>query len=85
MLSRLLIKEPTERLINPAEIMSHPFFAQIDWQKMMERRCTTPYKPEVVGPLDLRHFEEEQTNKPVLSPPGSSDASAMLNMANTSA
>ena len=43
---------------------------------MMERRCTTPYKPEVQGPLDLRHFEAEQTNKPIFSPPGSADKSA---------
>ena len=35
---------------------------------MMERRLTTPYKPEVQGPLDLSHFEAEQTNKPIFSP-----------------
>ena len=40
---------------------------------MMERRCTTPYIPEVQGPLDLSHFEAEQTNKPILSPPDDMD------------
>ena len=73
LLSRLLVKDPTERLIDPVEIMRHPFFAQIDWESMMERRCTTPYKPEVQGPLDLSHFEAEQTNKPLFSPPDSAD------------
>ena len=59
MLSRLLIKDPTERLTDPTEIMQHPFFASIDWERMMARDCVTPYKPEVAGPLDLRHFEVE--------------------------
>ena len=59
LLERLLVKDPTERLTDPAEIMSHPFFAEIDWECMMERTCTTPYKPEVQGPLDLGHFEAE--------------------------
>ena len=40
---------------------------------MMERRCTTPYIPEVQGPLDLSHFEAEQTNKPIFSPPDDTD------------
>ena len=40
---------------------------------MMERRCTTPYIPEVQGPLDLSHFEAEQTNKPIFSPPDDMD------------
>ena len=39
----------------------------------MERRCTTPYIPEVQGPLDLSHFEAEQTNKPIFSPPDDTD------------
>ena len=40
---------------------------------MMERRCTTPYIPEVQGPLDLSHFEAKQTNKPIFSPPDDMD------------
>lgn len=70
MLYRLLAKQPHMRLAEPDEIMAHPFFAKINWDKMMARQCTTPYKPEVKGPLDLRHFEQEYTNKaPILSPP----------------
>lgn len=44
---RLLAKDPRARLADPEEIMNHPFFAKIDWQKMLARQCTTPYKPEV--------------------------------------
>jgi hypothetical protein len=58
------------RLAEPDEIMAHPFFAKINWRQMLARKCPTPYKPEVKGPLDLSHFEQEYTNKlPILSPP----------------
>jgi len=69
---RLLAKDPRARLADPEEIMNHQFFAKIDWQRMLARKCTTPYKPEVQGPLDVRHFEAEYTNKPILSPPSPS-------------
>ena len=70
LLYRLLAKEPRMRLADPEEIMEHQFFAKINWQKMLARQCTTPYKPEITGPLDLSHFEAEYTNKPhMLSPP----------------
>lgn len=32
LLFKLLIKEPTQRLQNPEEIMKHPFYAPIDWK-----------------------------------------------------
>ena len=69
LLLRLLVKDPEMRLSDPNEIMEHPFFAGIDWQKMLARQCTTPYVPDVEGPLDVRHFEPEYTKQPVeLSP-----------------
>ena len=72
LLLRLLVKDPKQRLVDPAEMMRHPFFAKIDWQKMLARQCNTPYVPEVQGPLDVRHFEQEYTNEPVALSPGSS-------------
>jgi len=71
LLSQLLMKDPSERLASAAEIMAHDFFAGIDWQKMEQRKLRTPYTPEVLGPLDLRHFEQEQTSKPIASSPNS--------------
>jgi len=35
---------------------------------MLKRQCRTPYKPEVKGPLDVSHFEDEFTKRPILSP-----------------
>ena len=82
LLLRLLVKDPKQRLVDPAEMMRHPFFAKIDWQKMLARQCTTPYVPEVQGPLDVRHFEIEYTNEPVALSPGSS--SPLQNLAQNS-
>lgn len=70
------MKDPTERLASAAQIMAHDFFAGIDWQKMEQRGLPTPYTPEIAGPLDLRHFEQEQTNKPIDSSPNSLDTFA---------
>jgi len=47
LIARLLAKDPKMRLADPDEIMRHPFFAKIDWRKMLARDCATPYKPEV--------------------------------------
>ena len=65
LLGKLLVKDPKQRLASVTDIMQHPFFASIDWQRMEQRQCATPYQPQVKGPLDLSHFEAEQTNQPV--------------------
>jgi serine/threonine protein kinase len=38
------------------EIKRHPFFAGIDWSNL--RGTDGPFKPELSGPTDTRHFEE---------------------------
>lgn len=37
LLSKLLIKDPTERLQDPALIMSHTFFSSIKWDELIKR------------------------------------------------
>jgi serum/glucocorticoid-regulated kinase 2 len=47
----LLSRDPTRRLgVNGAEeIKRHPFFARhIDWDKLVHKRITPPFKPSVV-------------------------------------
>uniref|UniRef100_T1JL53 non-specific serine/threonine protein kinase n=1 Tax=Strigamia maritima TaxID=126957 RepID=T1JL53_STRMM len=45
-LSKLLIKDPTKRLgggpDDAKEIMMHPFFASVDWQELIEKKCLLP-------------------------------------------
>jgi len=69
LLSRLLIKDPAQRLTNAEEIMHHGFFGGIDWDRMVKRDVDTPYKPVLQDPTDTSHFDKEQTDIPVFSPP----------------
>lgn len=74
LLTKLLEKDPEKRLGSkhgPIEIMQHPFYAGIDWDKLMSRTFETPYKPVLSGATDTSHFDENQT-KIMFTPPGSS-------------
>ena len=37
LISQLLAKDASERIQDAGLIMRHPFFAQIDWEKLMKR------------------------------------------------
>ncbi|CAD8134349.1 unnamed protein product [Paramecium octaurelia] len=58
----LLQKDPTERLGQKEgviEILTHPWFSDVDFEKIVNRQLPTPYKPE---PLKY-NFDEEEFNK----------------------
>ena len=70
-LTKLLNKDPNKRLGSrggSSEVRQHPFFADIDWDKMMQKQITTPYKPILDSNTDTKHFDQEITNIPVESP-----------------
>lgn len=50
LLSQLLDRRPEHRLgaKGPSEIKAHPFFHQIDWRKLLQRRYDPTFKPNVV-------------------------------------
>ena len=45
------------------EIKKHPFFKDIEWELLGEKKEPSPYKLKVSGPLDLRHFDKCFTNE----------------------
>ncbi|CAK0899910.1 unnamed protein product [Prorocentrum cordatum] len=49
----LLIKEQTLRLGSGADgserVRSHPWFSTVDWDDLLQRRCTSPFLPGVRG------------------------------------
>jgi serine/threonine protein kinase len=49
-LTKLLNKTPEARLgsKSPDEIKNHAFFADIDWQRLLQKKYTPPFKPNVV-------------------------------------
>eukprot|EP01062_Namystynia_karyoxenos_P022615 TRINITY_DN18686_c0_g1_i1.p1 TRINITY_DN18686_c0_g1~~TRINITY_DN18686_c0_g1_i1.p1 ORF type:complete len:527 (+),score=218.75 TRINITY_DN18686_c0_g1_i1:118-1581(+) len=42
LLARLLVKNPTNRLSDPDKIKGHPFFAGVNWQKLLNRQYAVP-------------------------------------------
>ena len=57
LLTKLLIKDPNERLGSAEEIKKHAFFATIDWEELLARKSTPPYKPVLKDPTDTSHFD----------------------------
>lgn len=55
------------------EIMSHPFFASINWKELENKKITPPFKPQVTNDTDTRYFDSEFTGESVeLTPPDNS-------------
>ena len=51
LLRKLLDRDPSRRLGSKGaqEIKDHPFFDEIDWKKLMARKITPPFRPDVVS------------------------------------
>ena len=61
----LLDRDPLKRLgVNgAAEIKAHPFFAQIDWRRLMAKKYAAPFKPAVESAADTSNFDQEFTSE----------------------
>lgn len=64
----LLEHNPAQRLgaRGAHEIRVHPFFAGIDWSKLIRREIEPPWKPVVRDELDVDNFDTEFTHLPVV-------------------
>ena len=67
--AKLLHKDPEARLgFNSVdEIKSHPWFDGLIWKQIEEKKTPPPYKPQLDGVDDTKHFFKEFT-KMGLSP-----------------
>lgn len=65
LLQGLLCRDPKKRLgVNgAAEIRAHPFFAQIDWRRLMNKKYAAPFKPSVQSATDTSNFDVEFTSE----------------------
>jgi len=80
----LLDKDPLRRLggrVDDAdEIMTHPFFATINWEDLYRKKIPPPFKPEVSSETDTRYFDQEFTGDNVeLTPPDSDETLDSIN------
>lgn len=72
-LQKLLTREPDQRLgsgpTDAQEIMSQPFFRNINWDDVYHKRIQPPFQPEIKSATDTSNFDSEFTSvTPVLTP-----------------
>jgi serine/threonine protein kinase len=64
---RLLDKLPAQRLGggpgDVEEIKEHPFFAGLDWEKLMKKEIEAPWKPKIDSDIDTRNFDAQFTQQ----------------------
>ncbi|OHS96565.1 RAC family serine/threonine-protein kinase like protein [Tritrichomonas foetus] len=65
LLRKLLEKDPKKRLgsgpIGANEIKVHPFFCEIDWDKVLRKDIRPSWIPPVENPTDTSHFDPQFT------------------------
>ncbi|XP_023818143.1 RAC-beta serine/threonine-protein kinase isoform X2 [Oryzias latipes] len=74
LLAGLLKKDPKQRLgggpNDAKEVMNHRFFININWQDVVQKKLTPPFKPQVTSETDTRYFDEEFTAQTItVTPP----------------
>ncbi|XP_039654249.1 serine/threonine-protein kinase N1 isoform X4 [Perca fluviatilis] len=71
---RLLRRNPERRLgsgeKDAEEVKKQPFFRNVDWEALLQRKVPPPFVPSIVGKEDVSNFDEEFTAEaPALTPP----------------
>ena len=69
-LCKLLVKDQKERFgVNGGfdEIKKHPFFKDIDFKALEEKKIPAPFKPVLEDSYDVRNFDEEFTSEDLVS------------------
>lgn len=71
LISKLLVFEPKKRLgygkDGTENIKNHPFFEEINWDDIWNKKIIPPFKPELEDELDLKYFDSQFTSEPVES------------------
>uniref|UniRef100_A0A1A8UCH3 non-specific serine/threonine protein kinase n=1 Tax=Nothobranchius furzeri TaxID=105023 RepID=A0A1A8UCH3_NOTFU len=71
---RLLRRNPERRLgsgeKDAEEVKKQPFFRNVDWEALLQKKVPPPFVPSVRGREDVSNFDEEFTTEPpALTPP----------------
>lgn len=81
---KLVEKDPAKRIGCNAggaeELKAHPFFRDIDWDKLYAKEITPPYIPKVKSNRDTTNFDEEFTSEMAAETP--METSALLKVHN---
>ncbi|CAI5504808.1 unnamed protein product [Closterium sp. Naga37s-1] len=72
LISKLLIREPSQRLgagpTDAAEIMRHEFFRGMDWDRLYAREVPPPFVPSSKGMEDVSNFDKSFTGLHISDP-----------------
>jgi len=63
LISRLLERNPEERLIDPNLMKRHKFFEGIDWELLYQKQIPPPYIPDVKDDADTSQIDPEFTSE----------------------
>ena len=74
----LLKKDPSKRYGTTYKVRDHPWFEDVNWQALFEKRYAAPFVPKIAGEADLSHFDREFTEIPISMSSHSSGAKTML-------
>lgn len=60
LLKGLLNNNPKDRLGHNGadEIKRHPFFAELDWKQLVNKKIAMPFRPNVEDGKDTGHFDK---------------------------
>jgi protein-serine/threonine kinase len=71
MLKLLISRDPDKRLGGGPgggnEVKSHGFFAGVSWEDVYERKISPPFKPTLSSDGDVKYFDKEFLNMPVVN------------------
>ena len=68
LLEGFFIKDPDKRLgsgeYGVDMIKKHPFFKNIDWEAILEKKIKPPFTPRIKSEIDTRYIDKEFTDEP---------------------
>jgi len=71
LLLQLLERDPKKRLKDIETLKRHPFFSNINWEKLVSRHITPPYVPPVKSATSIDMIDEGFTSQSVALPENS--------------
>ncbi|PRP89629.1 hypothetical protein PROFUN_00893 [Planoprotostelium fungivorum] len=67
LISGLLERDPVKRMGANKDgvkgLKSHPFFKNIDWDKLVKKMVQPPFRPNLKSEMDVRFFDPDSTNE----------------------
>ena len=69
LIEKLLVVNPRQRLgagpTGSEDVKSHPFFEDVDWDLVIDKKIKPPFTPKLKNDTDLRYFDNMFTDEPI--------------------